>query len=65
MPNMSYCRFHNTLLDLRDCHEHIDDNDLSPSENEKRKQLIDLCREIADSYDEGDYPLNNDLGAKE
>lgn len=23
MPNMSYCRFHNTLLDLQDCHNAI------------------------------------------
>lgn len=26
MPNMSYCRFSNTLGDLRDCVEHLDDS---------------------------------------
>lgn len=25
MANMGYCRFRNTLNDLRDCHEHMDD----------------------------------------
>jgi len=35
MGNMSYCRFHNTRLDLIDCSEHMDDND---------------CKEIAESY---------------
>jgi len=26
MSNMSYCRFENTLADLRDCYENLDDN---------------------------------------
>jgi hypothetical protein len=47
MPNMSYCRFYNTLEDLRDCYDHIDD-DLSDSEEEARarKALVKLCAEI-------------------
>lgn len=24
MPNMAYCRFQNTLLDLQDCHRALD-----------------------------------------
>lgn len=32
MSNMSYCRFQNTLGDLGDCYENMDDNDLSKDE---------------------------------
>lgn len=51
MGNMSYCRFHNTLEDLRVCYEHIDD-ELSEAEAEERKRLIKLCTEIARDYGE-------------
>jgi hypothetical protein len=56
MPNMSYCRFTNTLGDLKDCEEHMDDNDddLSDGEIKARKRLIDLCKRIADAYAEDD-----------
>ena len=43
MGNMSYCRFENTLSDLRDCYNNLDDN-LSGSEREYRQQLIELCK---------------------
>jgi hypothetical protein len=46
VPNMSYCRFENTLKDLKDCFEHMDDN-LSESEKEYRSRLIALCGQIA------------------
>ena len=46
MANMSYCRFRNTLSDLRDCWEHIFDDDLSEEEGRARQRLIDLCRDI-------------------
>jgi hypothetical protein len=46
MGNMSYCRFRNTLNDLRECQEHIRDNDLSEEEEEARKDLIKLCEKI-------------------
>ena len=36
MANMSYCRFQNTLGDLRDCAEHLDD---ALSYDEKRALL--------------------------
>lgn len=48
MSNMSYCRFRNTLEDLRDCYEHIYETDLSVEEARARKQLIELCKEIAE-----------------
>jgi hypothetical protein len=46
MSNMSYCRFENTLDDLRDCAEHMDDN-LSEREQTCRDSLIVLCHRIA------------------
>lgn len=54
MANMSYCRFENTLSDLRDCKEALENQEeLSSREANKAKALIDLCREIADNYDDG------------
>ncbi len=43
MSNMGYCRFENTLADLRDCLEHLDDDDLSEREDKARARLIRLC----------------------
>lgn len=48
--NMSYCRFQNTLEDLRDCADNLDDRDLSPDEWEARRRLIDTCVFIAKHY---------------
>lgn len=50
MPNMSYCRFENTLQDLEDCLEHITDR-LSKDESEARKQLVKVCKNIIAEYD--------------
>ena len=50
MANMSYCRFENTLRDLRDCYDNMDDNDLSESEFFMRKRMIELCMDIANEY---------------
>jgi hypothetical protein len=59
MSNMSYCRFENTLKDLRDCNEHLFD-DLSEEESKARDELVKLCDDIArDSLDDLDY--DNDL----
>ncbi len=46
MAHMSYCRFQNTLKDLRDCHDEIGNEDLSPEEDMARKKLIKLCQDI-------------------
>jgi len=46
MGNMSYCRFQNTLNDLRDCEDHIDDGNLGEDEEKARQKLIVLCRQI-------------------
>jgi len=47
MANLSYCRFQNTLADLRDCEEHIWDEGLSEDEDKARRRLVSLCIEIA------------------
>ena len=50
---MSYCRFHNTYLDLMDCSEGFDE---ITSEEEKRYaiRLVELCSEIVDMYEDED-----------
>ena len=54
--NMSYCRFHNTLQDLKDCYYNIEDvEDMSDEEKRARKKLIEICMDIADN---ADYLLN-------
>ena len=50
MANMSYCRFENTLTDLQDCYEHMEDDDLSESEIKARRQLIIEYRNLADDF---------------
>lgn len=47
MANMGYCRFQNTVEDLRDCVNHLHD-ELSPDEERARQRLVELCRRIAD-----------------
>lgn len=53
--NMSYCRFENTLQDLRDCEEHLDEqvHNLSEDEQKAREKLVKLCKRIGEEY--GDY----------
>lgn len=50
MGNMSYCRFSNTLSDLEDCQEHMDDEKISPAEDAARKRLIRTCQQIAADF---------------
>ena len=57
MANMSYCRFQNTLKDLRDCAEALDeigDNlaELSKDEARAATALIAVCQEIGGRFDE-------------
>lgn len=53
--NMSYCRFENTVTDLRDCEENISEN-LSKDEHRARLKLIEICRDIVEAADNGDVP---------
>ena len=57
MANMSYCRFENTLRDLTDCYDALNENCITEilenaSEYEKPcvKRLILLCTEIAEDW---------------
>jgi hypothetical protein len=55
MPNMSYCRFRNTLDDLNDCYDCSEMNDpesLTDGEKRARLKIIELCRLIAADYAE-------------
>lgn len=54
MTNMGYCRFQNTLQDLRDCELHLDDDNLSSDEQRARAEMIRLCCEIADEARDSD-----------
>lgn len=57
MANMSYCRFQNTLLDLRDCEEAegmYDPDTLSDEERKARRRLIELCKTIAAEFEDDD-----------
>jgi hypothetical protein len=49
---MSYCRFQNTLRDLRACQTAMEDGDqeLSPEEARARRELIKLCRVIGEDH---------------
>ncbi len=61
MSNMSYCRFQNTLPDLRDCYENLSDvlemefqddlGDNDKAELRNAKRLIKLCHDIAQDYE--------------
>ncbi len=59
MINMSYCRFENTLLALRECQEALYDTGLDPFEHlsdaeaKAARKLMNLCRSLADDYCEG------------
>lgn len=63
MPNMSYCRYRNTLLALQDCADFIigneaEEDDLSEEESLAKAKIIELCCEIAKykgEIDEDDF----------
>ena len=53
MSNMAYCRFQNTLIDLLDCFEHMDETDgLSKEESKARKRIIEISKDIIESFEE-------------
>ncbi len=54
MANMSYCRFQNTLLALKDCRNELRDEplELSPEEAKAAMQLIRVCSSIVENADE-------------
>lgn len=48
MSNMSYCRFENTLRDLRDCAENLHD-EVSAEEARARRKLIEVAYDMLES----------------
>jgi len=62
MSNMSYCRFQNTMLDLRDCVEALGEaldcgieteeftKDLGKDETYAYRRMFGLCKEFVDYY---------------
>lgn len=54
MSNMSYCRFQNTLHDLRDCEGALENEEaLSDDEARAAQHLIEACQRIVEMYPEG------------
>ena len=56
MANMSYCRFENTLADLRDCEKALGNiydevTEMSSYEKNALPKLIELCKSISDNWD--------------
>lgn len=54
---MSHCRFQNTLMDLRDCRDALNEmdgefSDLSEEELSAMKRLIGVCKYIAVGFGE-------------
>lgn len=48
MANMSYCRFQNTVPDLRDCARNMREPFLSDEEAAARIELVNICIDILD-----------------
>lgn len=57
---MSYCRFRNTLNDLRDCESNFDDIS-SIEELVAAKRLLQACQRIVDSIDMEDLIMQEEL----
>ena len=50
MPNMSYCRFENTMRDLRDCLDHIHKPCDNTYDESSRQEMIEMFNEIAQDF---------------
>ena len=59
MANMSYCRFRNTLQDLRDCYYNMDDS-LTGEEFHAREALVELCKSIGEEFGDLDFKPEED-----
>ncbi len=49
MGNMGYCRFQNTVSDLRDCLDNLFDDEIEEDEQKARKNLIKICKLIVNN----------------
>ncbi len=62
MGNMSYCRFKNTSMDLQDCLEAIENNeldDLVDYEYEGIQDILDCCEAILEYKARLEEVINN------
>ena len=62
MGNMSYCRFKNTSMDLQDCLEAIENNeieDLVDYEYEGIRDILDYCEAILEYKARLEEAINN------
>ena len=63
MPNMSYCRYENTSLDMQDVVDTLFDSDvtedLSTQEIRGLRTILDLAKDIVDMEDKIDNILEN------
>lgn len=63
MPNMSYCRYENTSLDMQDVVDTLYDSDvtedLSTYEQRGLRTILELAKEIAGMEDKIDNILEN------
>ena len=50
--NMSYCRFQNTLNDLKDCYYNLPEGELSKSEAEAFAELVLIAKDISKIYED-------------
>lgn len=48
---MSYCRFENTMDDLRDCLRHIDHKAENEYDEQARQEMLEMFREIFEEWD--------------
>lgn len=63
MMNMSYCQFENTLYALRECLNHIEnEEETSEREINYAKRLYGTCQEFIDSCDDYGIKKENDEG---
>lgn len=52
MGNMSYCRFQNTVRDLQDCVNAMNNGlELSKEELNSFIRMVNLCRDVAENYE--------------
>jgi len=54
MANMGYCRFRNTLHDLLDCEDHMNEELQDSEEMKARERLLKVCQRISENYGEAD-----------
>ena len=54
MSNMSYCRFQNTIGDMQDCIDNLDEHIREDDRREYRARIkfIEMCKQVAEDYED-------------